>query len=165
MRRPWQATIPIGPRRSLSQDALCRQSCCSRPALRRCLACATRPGLRPRICSRSLPAYRAPSPVGARGRAARAATAHRPVARDRGFRSPALAYFLHDEAMGKSGARSSGPMGLSVPGCNGGAMGSGRSPAMLYQARGMRSCGRLNWTGFMGAILPIEAHPNERPLV
>ena len=47
--------------------------------------------------------------------------------------------------IGNSGARSSGPSGFSVPGCSGGAIGLGRSAAMLYQARGMRFCGRLYW--------------------
>ncbi len=42
-------------------------------------------------------------------------------------------------AIGKSGARSSGPIGWCVPGCNGGASGSGRSAAMLYHEVGMRS--------------------------
>ena len=42
-------------------------------------------------------------------------------------------------AMGKSGARSSGPTGCSVPGCSGGGSGTGRSAMMLYQALGMRS--------------------------
>ncbi len=41
--------------------------------------------------------------------------------------------------MGKSGARSAGPIGWPVPGWSTGAGGTGRSATMLYQARGMRS--------------------------
>jgi hypothetical protein len=41
-------------------------------------------------------------------------------------------------AFGKIGARSDGPRGCRVPGCNGGGRGTGRSAAMLYQALGMR---------------------------
>ena len=41
-------------------------------------------------------------------------------------------------AMGKSGARSSGPSGCSVPGCRGGGHGAGRSAARLYQVVGSR---------------------------
>ena len=48
-------------------------------------------------------------------------------------------------AMGKSGARSPGPSGWSVPGCNGGAKGLGRSGMMLYQTCGMWLCGRMYW--------------------
>ena len=50
---------------------------CSTPAARRCSACASRPARRPRTCSRSAPACRAPSPAGAPGTAATAATAGR----------------------------------------------------------------------------------------
>ena len=39
--------------------------------------------------------------------------------------------------IGKSGARSSGPMGWWVPGCSTGGMGSGRSAWMLYQTLGI----------------------------
>ena len=55
--------------------------------------------------------------------------------------------------MGNSGARSSGPSGLSVPGCSGGARGLGRSGRMLYQACGMWFCGRLYWIVSMRNIL------------
>ena len=65
---------------------------------------------------------------------------------------------LQDQAIGKSGARSSGPSGFSVPGCRGGAMGFGRSAAMLYQARGMRLCGRLYWIVSMRNILPCQGN-------
>ena len=41
--------------------------------------------------------------------------------------------------MGNNGARSSGPTGCNVPGCNGGGSGTGRSAMMLYQPFGMRS--------------------------
>src|SRR3954454_357260 len=61
-------------------------------------------------------------------------------------------------AMGKSGARSSGPMGFSVPGCSGGAIGVGRSARMLYQARGMRLCGRLYWMVSMAGILAADCN-------
>src|SRR3954471_22206138 len=43
-------------------------------------------------------------------------------------------------AIGNSGARSSGPTGSLVPGCNGGCSGSGRSGSALYQAVGILSC-------------------------
>src|SRR6187399_1834978 len=49
-------------------------------------------------------------------------------------------------AIGKSGARSSGPTGCPVPGCNTGGGGSGRSAAMLYQASGSRLSSRTYFT-------------------
>ena len=57
-------------------------------------------------------------------------------------------------AIGKSGARSSGPIGWPVPGCSGGDGGTGRSAAMLYQARGIRDSSRTNFVcrGSDGAI-------------
>ncbi len=39
--------------------------------------------------------------------------------------------------IGKSGVRSSGPIGSFVPGCNGGCIGSGRSGSALYHAVGI----------------------------
>ncbi len=48
--------------------------------------------------------------------------------------------------MGKSGARSSGPMGFFVPGWSTGGRGLGRSAAMLYQALGMRPSSRTYLT-------------------
>ena len=149
-----QAPSPTAPRRSRSKGAWCLPACCSRPAPRRCSACASRPGSRPRICSKCAPAYPAPFPGGARGRAARAATAHKSAALRRESRSPApVLTSCMIRLMGNSGARSSGPSGLSVPGCSGGAIGLGKSAAMLYQARGMRFCGRLYWMVSMGNIL------------
>ena len=47
-------------------------------------------------------------------------------------------------AIGKSGARSSGPIGWWVPGWSGGGGATGRSAAMLYQARGIRDSSRTN---------------------
>src|SRR4051812_5607827 len=44
-------------------------------------------------------------------------------------------------AIGKSGARSSGPIGWPVPGCSGGCAGLGMSAAMLYQRRGSSGSG------------------------
>src|SRR6185436_11023429 len=41
-------------------------------------------------------------------------------------------------AIGKSGVRSSGPTGFSVPGCSTGGGGAGRSAMMLYQCLGIR---------------------------
>src|SRR6188472_4703595 len=49
-------------------------------------------------------------------------------------------------SIGKSGARSSGPTGLPVPGCRTGAGGSGRSAATLYQASGRRLSSRVYFT-------------------
>src|SRR5262249_58149753 len=50
-------------------------------------------------------------------------------------------------AVGKSGARSSGPTGWRVPGCNGGGGGAGRSGTMLYHCCGISdSCSTyLTW--------------------
>ena len=48
-------------------------------------------------------------------------------------------------AIGKSGARSAGPMGWPVPGWRTGGGATGRSAAMLYQARGMRSSASTNF--------------------
>jgi hypothetical protein len=48
-------------------------------------------------------------------------------------------------AMGKSGARSSGPIGSSVAGCRYGEGGTGRSAAMLYQDRGIRLSSSTNF--------------------
>ena len=62
--------------------------CWRRPARLRCSACASRPGRRPRTCSRCAPAYRARARGGARGRAASAATACRRRAPARGSRPP-----------------------------------------------------------------------------
>ena len=42
-------------------------------------------------------------------------------------------------SIGKIGARSSGPTGCPVPGCNGGGGGVGRSWRMLYQRVGISS--------------------------
>ena len=44
-------------------------------------------------------------------------------------------------SIGKSGARSSGPIGWPVPGCSGGCGGDGASARTLYQARGMSRSG------------------------
>src|SRR3984885_12138369 len=48
-------------------------------------------------------------------------------------------------AIGKRGARSSGPTGLPVPGCRTGGGGDGRSATILYQAWGIRSSPRRNF--------------------
>ena len=48
-------------------------------------------------------------------------------------------------AIGKSGARSSGPTGFFVPGCSTGGSSNGRSALMLYQAFGSSESGRLNF--------------------
>src|SRR5580704_3679232 len=64
-----------------------------------------------------------------------------------------------------SGARSSGPMGFSVPGCSTGARGLGRSGRMLHQACGMRLCGRLYWMESMGYILLGASLLGMRPWV
>ena len=83
------------------------------------------------------------SPGGARGRAAPAATACRPRAPARGFRSRARRKPPARSApWGRSPTRSSGPIGCPVPGLSGGGSGAGRSAAMLYQAFGMRSSGK-----------------------
>src|SRR5437764_395693 len=47
-------------------------------------------------------------------------------------------------AIGNSGARSAGPIGWPVPGCRTAGGGAGRSAAMLYQRRGIRSSGSKN---------------------
>ena len=70
-------------------------------------------------------------------------------------------------AMGKSGARSSGPIGWPVPGFRTGGGGAGRSAAMLYQDRGIRSSERRNFTdspmattlvcGFIGFSVPVSS--------
>src|SRR6266540_4576296 len=48
-------------------------------------------------------------------------------------------------AIGKSGARSAGPIGFPVPGCNTGAGGDGRSAKMLYQCVGMSFSSNRNF--------------------
>jgi hypothetical protein len=48
--------------------------------------------------------------------------------------------------IGKSGARSSGPIGCPVPGWSTGGGGAGRSAAMLYQASGSLSSSRTYFT-------------------
>src|SRR5512140_2109762 len=53
-------------------------------------------------------------------------------------------------AIGKSGARSAGPSGCMVPGWSGGGGGEGRSAAMLYQVRGMRSSSSTNLVRLFG---------------
>ena len=57
-------------------------------------------------------------------------------------------------AIGNSGARSAGPIGCMVPGWSGGNGATGRSAAMLYQARGIRDSSSTNLVcrGSAGAI-------------
>jgi hypothetical protein len=52
-------------------------------------------------------------------------------------------------AIGKSGARSSGVMGLHVPGCNTGSGATGRSATMLYQVFGISVSGKMNLRCFI----------------
>src|SRR5512134_3445102 len=49
-------------------------------------------------------------------------------------------------AIGKSGARSSGPTGCLVPGCSTAGGGDGRSARMLYQRLGRRDSSRTYFT-------------------
>src|SRR3954466_14976799 len=51
------------------------------------------------------------------------------------YRSPVTSCSMR--AIGNSGARSSGPTGWRVPGCNTGGGGRGRSGTMLYHRRGI----------------------------
>ena len=60
---------------------------------------------------------------------------------------------LRDELGGKIGARSSGPAGCRVPGCSGGAGGSGRSATMLYHALGILSSSTTNFLRVMTHLL------------
>ena len=53
------APSPTGRRRSRSRASRSRPACCRRPARRRCSACASRPGRRPRTCNRCARGYRA----------------------------------------------------------------------------------------------------------
>ena len=46
-------------------------------------------------------------------------------------------------SIGNSGARSSGPIGWSVPGCSGGGCGEGRSGTTLYHWRGISDSSRV----------------------
>src|SRR5919107_400676 len=60
-------------------------------------------------------------------------------------------------AIGKSGARSSGPIGWGVPGCRTGGGGFGRSAARLYQDIGMASSGkRKRVCSSITALLHLE---------
>ena len=69
--------------------------------------------------------------------------------------------------IGKSGARSAGPMGWPVPGFSGGYGLTGRSGTMLYQARGIRSSSRMNFVRLGPVTTPIApascVTPWERP--
>src|SRR3954451_18491327 len=70
-------------------------------------------------------------------------------------------------SIGKSGARSPGPIGWPVPGWSGGGGGLGRAAAMLYQARGVRSSSsrkRVRWvrTVAMTGLLSRSA-PRPQP--
>ena len=83
------------------------------------------------------------SRAGGRERAAPAARACRCRAPAPGSRSRARSRPPARSApSGRAAARSSGPIGLPVPGWSARRRRRGRSAAMLYQARGMRSSGR-----------------------
>ena len=95
---------------------------------------------RPRTCSRCAPAYRAPAPGGARGRAASGARACRPRAPPRGSRSPARRRPPAGSATrGRSPAGPAGPAGSFVCGFSGGSGSPGRSAIRLTQCVGIRS--------------------------
>src|SRR5918993_3935206 len=67
-------------------------------------------------------------------------------------------------AIGKRGARSSGPIGWWVPGWRTGGGGFGRSAARLYQDVGMASSGRRKRVCFsIAALLHTEVRPASVP--
>ena len=81
-------------------------------------ACGCRPGSRLRTCSRSSPECRAPSRAAAPGTGGSDASDDRRRERARESRCTARSRPPAESApSGKSGARSSGPTGCSVPGC------------------------------------------------
>ena len=61
--------------------------------------------------------------------------------------------------IGNSGARSSGPIGCSVPGCSTGGGGDGRSAIRLYQCFGMRDSSSRYLT-----LSVIESSPVHRSI-
>ena len=111
--------------------------CCTRPAARRCSACASRPAKRLRTCSRSWPAFRAPVRGGARASAATAATCDRRRGSAREFRYRARPRPLGGSAPSETAAEIGGADRILVPGCSTGGSGFGRSAARLYQDFGI----------------------------
>src|SRR5215207_4779900 len=75
------------------------------------------------------------------------------------YRSPDTSWPM--SAIGKSGARSSGPTGSCVAGCSGGGGGSGRSATRLYHRVGIDASSSKILVGTVMASLP--SHPLAPP--
>ena len=166
--KSWQAKASAEPHwpAPVSVDELADPGLagCSRPARRRCSACASRPARRPRTCSRCAPGYRARARAGGRGRAASAARACRVSRTSSGISiSGSAETSCSISAIGKSGARSSGPSGSLVPGMKRRQRLAGQVGDTLTQCVGISDSGSRNWTcslaltaSPLGSIGPLD---------